>query len=399
MRFSEAHAFFICSAAPDGAQAGELRLFSATRIALEIFADAGRAPPRRNPLVFQRYDHRRLALAGQIQSCHMIKIGAQGAPNPGDDMPFADVNGLKIAYDERGPAAAPAILLIMGLGTQMLAWSDPFCDSLAAGGFRVVRFDNRDIGLSSKIEGGSTPNIRWAFTKALLGLSVHGPYTLDDMAGDAIGLMDALGIDRAHVVGASMGGMIAQILAASRRTRVRSLVSIMSTTGDRHVGQATTEAREAVLAPRPDASDREAAIRHAMGIQRVIGSPGCLRPSEEALRTRVEAACSRSYYPEGVPRQLLAILGDGSRVKRLNTIDVPTLVIHGDADPLVPLSGGQHTAANIRNAALKIIPGMGHDLPLELVPLLTKLIIDHCDAADAGCSTATEPRAAMAARG
>jgi pimeloyl-ACP methyl ester carboxylesterase len=296
-------------------------------------------------------------------------------------MPIADVNGIKIAYDRRGPTGRPAILLIMGLGTQMTAWSDPFCDALAAGGYQVVRFDNRDVGLSSKIEGGRRVNMKWAFTKAMLGLKVRGPYTLDDMAADGLGLMDKLGLRTAHVVGASMGGMIAQILAARYPERTRSLVSIMSSSGDRRLPQSTPEARNALFAKRPDPSDREKIIAHMMNVYRVIGSPGYPVP-EDVLRPRLEASIDRSYYPQGIGRQMLAILSDGSRVERLRTIKVPTLVIHGADDPLVPVAAGKHTAQNIPGAKLEIVPGMGHDLPPGLVATLSGLILDHCQSVD-----------------
>jgi pimeloyl-ACP methyl ester carboxylesterase len=296
-------------------------------------------------------------------------------------MPIADVNGIEIAYDIRGPAGAPAILLIMGLGTQMIAWSDPFCDALAAGRYQVVRFDNRDIGLSSKIEGDRPVNMKWAFTKAMLGLKVSGPYTLDDMAADGLGLMDKLGLRTAHVVGASMGGMIAQIIAAKHPDRTRSLVSIMSSSGDRRLPQATPEARNALFAKRPDASDRKKIIAHMMNVYRAIGSPGYPVP-DDVLRPRLEASIDRSYYPQGVGRQMLAILSDGSRVERLGTIKVPTLVIHGSDDPLVPVAAGKHTAQSIPGAKLEIVPGMGHDLAPGLVTTLTGLILDHCRTVD-----------------
>ena len=297
-------------------------------------------------------------------------------------MPLADANGIKIAYDMRGPAGAPAIVLVMGLGTQMIAWSDPFCDALAAGGYRVVRFDNRDIGLSTKFDNAPTPNMKLAFAKAMLGFKVRGPYTLDDMTADAVGLMDALGLRDAHIVGASMGGMIAQLIAANYPQRARSLVSIMSSSGHRKLPQAAPAARDALLAKRPDLSDREKAIAHMMNIYRVIGSPGYPVP-EEILRPRIETSIDRSYYPQGIGRQLLAILGDGSRVERLGTIKAPTLVIHGAEDPLVPVAAGRHTAASIPGAKLEIVPGMGHDLPPGLVETLTGLILGHCRAVDA----------------
>lgn len=305
-------------------------------------------------------------------------------------MPLAAVNGLKIAYDIRGPAGAPAIMLIMGLGTQMIAWSDPFCDALAAGGYRVVRFDNRDVGLSSKFEGISAKGLRWAFMKAMMGLPINAPYTLDDMAGDAIGLMDQLGLADGHIVGASMGGMIAQIIAAKYPRRTRSLVSIMSTTGDRRLPQARGDARGALFAKRPDISERDKVIAHMMRVYRVIGSPGYPMP-DDVLRARMTASLDRSYYPQGIGRQMLAILADGSRVRRLRSIQKPTLVIHGADDPLVPMAGGKHTAANISGARLEIVPGMGHDLPPGLVPVLTKLILDHCHAVDAQARTTSAP--------
>ena len=297
-------------------------------------------------------------------------------------MPIADANGQKIAYDMRGPEGAPAIVLIMGLGTQMIAWSDPFCDALAAGGYRVVRYDNRDVGLSSKLDRVRVPNIRWAFVRALMGFRIGAPYTLEDMAADGIGLMDTLGLKDAHIVGASMGGMIAQIIAAKYPNLTRSLTSIMSSSGDRKLPQATREAQKALFSKRPPIADREAVIAHMMNVYRVIGSPGYPVP-DDILRPRMEASIARSYYPEGIGRQLLAILSDGSRVKRLNSIRVPTLVIHGKDDPLVPVAGGEHTAANIPGAKLEIVPGMGHDLPPGLVPILSGLILDHCHAVDA----------------
>jgi len=297
-------------------------------------------------------------------------------------VPIAEVNGLTIAYDTRGPAGAPAIVLIMGLGTQMTAWSDPFCDALAAGGYQVVRFDNRDVGLSSKIEGGRPVNMKWVFLKAMLGVKVQGPYTLADMAADGLGLMDKLGLRTAHLVGASMGGMIAQLIAANYPDRTRSLVSIMSSSGDRRLPQSTPEARNALFAKRPDPSDRDKIVAHMMNVYRVIGSPGYPVP-DDVLRPRLEASIDRSYYPQGVGRQMLAILSDGSRVERLRRIKAPTLVIHGADDPLVPVAAGEHTAQAIPGAKLKIVPGMGHDLPPGLVGTLTGLILNHCRSVDA----------------
>lgn len=292
-------------------------------------------------------------------------------------MPEIAANGIRIAYDEIGDPKAPAILLIMGLGTQMIAWPLPFCRALAERGFRVVRFDNRDIGLSTKFDKAGTVNVAAAFARALIGRSVEAPYKLDDMAADAVGLMDALDIERAHVVGASMGGMIAQIVAAKHRGRTRSLVSIMSSSGDPKLPAARAKASAAMLAPRPDGKDRERVIKHGMKIYRTIGSPG-FPTSDAELRAKIELAVDRSYYPVGVGRQMVAILASGSRVDLLRTIDAPTLVLHGADDPLVPVEAGMDTARQVPGARLKIIPGMGHDLAPGLVPILAEAIVDHC---------------------
>jgi pimeloyl-ACP methyl ester carboxylesterase len=296
-------------------------------------------------------------------------------------MAFASANGLELAYDERGPSSAPVILLIMGLGTQMIAWPETFCDQLAAAGFRVVRFDNRDIGLSTKIE--NAPKIRLASVlfKAFLGRKVKSPYTLEDMAADAIGLLDALDIANAHIVGASMGGMIAQIVAAKYPERVRSLVSIMSSSGDPKLPRSKPKVNAVMFGRRPKPTDRERLIRYGMKMHRTIGSPAYPTPAR-VLRRKVEAAIDRSYYPAGTLRQFTAIIANGSRVELLKTITAPTLVIHGSDDPLVPVEAGMDTAEHIPDAELKIIPGMGHDFPTQVTPILADSIIRHCHAAD-----------------
>ncbi len=296
-------------------------------------------------------------------------------------MPFVKANGIDIAYEETGESRAPAILLIMGLGTQLIAWPDVFCEGLAKRGFRVIRFDNRDVGLSTKIEGGPPVDIGAAFANLMAGKPVVAPYKLADMAKDAVGLLDALGIAQAHVVGVSMGGMVGQLVAADFPQRTRSLVSIMSSSGDRSLPPGKPEAMAVLVAPRPDSKDREALIKHTMNLLRVIGSPGY--PAEEAeLRTRVERSIDRSSYAAGLARQLVAILASGSRVEALKRIGAPSLVIHGANDPLVPTEAGRHTAAQIPGAKLEIVPGMGHDLPIPLVPRLVELIATHCGAAD-----------------
>lgn len=296
-------------------------------------------------------------------------------------MPIVSANGIEIAYDEFGGARAPAILLIMGLGTQMIAWPEPFCDRLAARGFRVVRFDNRDIGLSTKFESAGPVDVGAAFMQAMARRPVSSPYKLDDMAADAVGLMDVLGIQRAHVVGASMGGMIAQVVAGRYPDRTQSLVSIMSSSGNPDLPPAKPDAIGALLAPRPSADEREKIIAHGMNVYRIIGSPGFPTPEDE-LRAKIERSTDRSYYPVGVGRQLVAVLASGSRVDLLKTIQAPTLVLHGADDPLVPVEAGKDTAKHVPGARLQIVPGMGHDLAPGLVPILADAIAEHCLAAD-----------------
>jgi pimeloyl-ACP methyl ester carboxylesterase len=304
---------------------------------------------------------------------------------------FASANGLEFAYDERGPSSAPVILLIMGLGTQMIAWPEHFCDQLAAAGFRVVRFDNRDIGLSTKIEDAPRIRLAGVLFKAFLGRRVRSPYSLEEMAADAAGLLDALDIKTAHIVGASMGGMIAQIIAARYPERVRSLVSIMSSSGDPKLPRAKPKVNAVMFGRRPKPTDRERLIRHGVKFYRTIGSPGYPTPAR-VLRQKVEAAVDRSYYPAGTLRQFAAIIANGSRVELLKTITAPTLVIHGSDDPLVPVEAGRDTAAHVPDAELEIIPGMGHDFPAEVTPMLAKSIVRHCRAADRTTSGMPGPR-------
>ena len=296
-------------------------------------------------------------------------------------MPVVSANGIEIAYDDRGGANDPVILLIMGLATQMIAWPEAFCDGLAARGFRVIRFDNRDVGLSTKFDSAPPIDLAAIMQSATAGRKISTPYDLTDMAKDAVGLMDRLSIGKAHVVGASMGGMIAQIVAGQYPERVRSLVSVMSSSGDPKLPQAKPEAMSAIMQPRPPGSDRELAVQHGMKIYRAIGSPG-FPTSEEELRAKVGAAFDRSYYPVGIGRQFAAILANGSRVEMLRRISVPTLVLHGADDPLVPVEAGRHTAAQIPGSKLTIIPGMGHDIPTSLTPILVNAIAAHCEAAD-----------------
>jgi pimeloyl-ACP methyl ester carboxylesterase len=302
-------------------------------------------------------------------------------------------SGIRIEYELTGPQRSPTLVLVMGLGMQLVAWPAPFVEGLVSRGFRVLRFDNRDAGLSTHVAGGRRVDLRTAVVRAMLGLSVRPPYTLEDMADDTCGLMDALGIDRAHVVGVSMGGMISQVLAAGRPARVASLTSIMSSSGALRFNFHWTPATRAVLSPPPRDADEEALLLHLERIWMLIGSPG-LQPPRDRLRDRLRAGLRRAHDPAGVARQLLAIMASGDRRRLLGRIEAPTLVLHGDKDPLVPVAAGRDTAAHVRGASFHVIPGMGHDLPDALVPDLVRRIADHCEAAED--SAGSRPPAASA---
>jgi pimeloyl-ACP methyl ester carboxylesterase len=266
---------------------------------------------------------------------------------------------LDIAYERFGDSSLSPVLLLMGLGTQMLGWPGGFCDALVARGLHVVRFDNRDIGLSSHMTDAPAPDLAAIFR----GDTSSASYTLSGMAGDTLGLLDALGLESAHLVGASMGGMIAQTVAIEHPQRVRSLTSIMSTTGDPAVGQSTKEAMAALLSP--PAATREAAIERTLSILRVIGSPG-FELDEADVRWRTGLAYDRANDPVGVSRQFAAIAASGDRTAALRSVSVPTLVVHGADDPLVNVSGGRATARAIPGADLVVLDGMGHHLSREL---------------------------------
>jgi pimeloyl-ACP methyl ester carboxylesterase len=272
------------------------------------------------------------------------------------DERFCDVGGgITLCYDGFGDPADPALLLIMGLGTQMVAWHADFCGRLAGEGFHVIRFDNRDIGRSTHIEGAPTPTIA-----QLLMRRPPAAYRLEDMAGDTAGLLDGLGIGAAHVVGASMGGMIAQTLAATRPERVLSLASIMSTTGGRRVGQPALRVLPIFLKQAP--RERAAFIEHTVLLFETIGSRGIQRDDDE-LREIAGLMYDRGLDPAGTARQLAAIIASGNRTPALRRITAPTVVIHGTADRLVRPSGGRATTRAIAGARLVKVPGMGHDLP------------------------------------
>jgi pimeloyl-ACP methyl ester carboxylesterase len=277
------------------------------------------------------------------------------------DERLAPANGIELAYQEMGDADGEPLLLVMGLATQMLAWDEVFCGMLAERGFRVVRFDNRDIGRSTKIESAGVPRR----ADMMLGRRTSAPYLLRDMAADTIGLMDRLGIESAHLAGASMGGMIAQTAAIEHPERVRSLASIMSNTGSRWTGMPSRKAM-AVLLGRPPRG-REAAIERAVKTFRVIGSPG-YPFEEERVRQISGRSYDRGHSAAGVLRQLHAITASGDRTQALRGVRAPTTVIHGNRDPLIRPAGGRATARAIPGARLKTIDGMGHDLPRRLWP-------------------------------
>jgi len=268
-------------------------------------------------------------------------------------------DGIELAYETFGDPADPPVLLVMGLATQMLGWPDELCAALAERGHFVVRFDNRDIGLSTHLHDAPAADL-----EALMGGDTSSAsYTLADMARDVAGLIDALGLPSAHLVGASMGGMIAQTVAIEHPARVRSLTSIMSTTGDPSVGEPTPEAIAVLLAPPVDT--REAVQDRTVESYRVIGSPA-YPLDEPALRERAARSFDRAHDPAGVGRQLAAILASPDRTERLRELDLPTVVIHGAADVLVGVSGGKATAEAIPGAELVVIDGMGHDFPRGL---------------------------------
>ena len=289
-------------------------------------------------------------------------------------------NGLRLAYDEFGDKSKPAIVLIMGLGAQMTAWPDDMCTSLANHGYRVIRFDNRDIGLSQQIEPKKPVNLIKLFLRSRLGLSIRAPYNLRDMAEDAVGALDFLEIDKAHWVGASMGGMIAQVIAAEHPERSLSLTSIMSTTGNPALPTSNLNTTKQLLL-RPNRSNEEAYLKHSMATWAMIGSPD-YPPQQDELKAYILASLRRSYSPKGFIHQMAAIVKSGDRRHLLRKIKVPTQVIHGKADVLVPVEGGIDTAKNIKDAKLELIEGMGHDLPKQLIPRFTELIIANCRSAD-----------------
>jgi pimeloyl-ACP methyl ester carboxylesterase len=280
-------------------------------------------------------------------------------------------NGIQLEYDTFGQRSGRPLLLVMGLGAQMIHWRAEFCELLAAAGHYVIRFDNRDVGRSEKLDAAGVPNVAELLPRALAGEAVSAPYSLDDMADDAWALLDALDIEAAHICGASLGGMIVQTMAINAPQRVKSLTSIMSSTGNPELPPAQPEAIAALLSP--PGRDRAETLERSVSVARVIGSPAYPTPEAE-IRARAAEAFDRCFYPVGVTRQMAAAMAHGNRVPALRTLDVRALVIHGAADPLVPLAGGLDTHAALRGSRLLVIDGMGHDLPRQVWPQVVEAI-------------------------
>ena len=287
-------------------------------------------------------------------------------------MPQVKANGVALEYDEIGPEDGVPILLIMGFGTQMTGWPAEFRQGLADAGLRVIRFDNRDVGLSQKWDG-VFPDIRTAQEAIAEGGKPDLPYGLADMAADAAGLLDVLGIQSAHILGASMGGMIAQLVALDHSAKARSLISIFSTTGDPSLPRSTPEAM-AALATAPPANDKASIIAHALKGRRAYAS-SAYRFDEARLGALIDANYERSYYPQGTLRHWAAIMTSPPRTERLKTLRIPALVLHGTVDTLIPCEAGRHTAACIPGAEYHEIAGWGHDMPVEMIPVLFDFLI------------------------
>jgi pimeloyl-ACP methyl ester carboxylesterase len=291
-----------------------------------------------------------------------------------------DANGIQIEYETFGEPDSPALLLIIGLAGQLIAWDEELCRQLAQQGHYVIRFDNRDAGLSSKIEEAGVPDIIQTIESQMNGETINPPYTIEDMADDAVGLLNALGIEKAHICGMSMGGMIAQTIAINYPKRVLSLISIYSRTGDPEEPQSKPEAMEFLLTPPPE--EREAYIDFRIKFFSAISGPS-FAYDEEWLREFAAQSYDRAYNPQGAARQFAAILAQKNRRPELKSLSKPTLVIHGADDPLVLVEGGKNTAADIPGAKLMIIEGMGHDLPHGGAwPQIIDAIVDHTHKVD-----------------
>lgn len=304
-------------------------------------------------------------------------------------------NSIDIEVEDSSPGEAgedrPVILLIMGLGMQLVAWPRQFVQALVDAGYRVIRHDNRDVGLSHRFEALGKPHLVWQGLKYKLGLRPQAPYSVADMAADSLGVLDALGIQKAHVLGVSMGGMIAQRLALAAPERVLSLTSVMSSSGAKGLAPARPAVMR-VLLSRPKGRDPQTVLKHYVRLFKAIGSPGFPTPEHE-MRERILLGVQRGYYPVGTLRQMLAIMADITRPAQLRRITAPTLVLHGKADPLLPFVHGEDTARRISGARLVGIEGMGHDLPPGVVTHLLAALLPHLKAAQASHKSQSESQA------
>lgn len=285
-------------------------------------------------------------------------------------------NGIDIEYETFGDKKDPTLLLVMGLGGQLTLWPESLCTGLAGNGFHVVRYDNRDVGLSTDFGAWGVGDLAKATMEVISGKQPAAPYLVKDMAADAVGLLDALGVERGHIVGMSLGGMIAQTIAGLYPQRTRSLVSVMSTSGRRGLPPGKPEALKALLT-RPASGDRTELVRHGIMLRTAISGSGYPTPADE-MQAMVERNVDRRYYPEGINRQYLAVLASGDRVDLLKAVKAPTLVLHGSDDPLIHPDAARDVAALVPGAEIEIYPGWGHDLPPGMVPKLVARISAFC---------------------
>jgi len=297
-------------------------------------------------------------------------------------MPNIKANSIKIEYETIGNPSSPPLLLIMGLGGQLIHWDDDFCRQLAGKGLFVIRYDNRDTGLSTKFEAAGLPDFSQATSALMQGQSIAAPYSLNDMADDAAGLLEALNIGKAHICGCSMGGMIAQSFAIRHPHRISSLISIYSTTGNPDLPPPQPAGLEALMTPPP--IERQAYIEYNVKTMQALAGSG-FAFDEQFIRSISARSYDRAFYPQGVGRQMLAVMAQGNRKPALASVAVPALVIHGTADPLLAPAHGQDTADAIPGAQLMLIEGMGHDLPSVKGPWpgIIDAIASHTKEADA----------------
>ena len=291
-------------------------------------------------------------------------------------MPHVTANGIQICYETFGDASAPTVLMIMGLGGQLTMWSDELIENLVAGGYRVIIFDNRDIGLSHHHTGDKSPAILRQILLRRIGIKLKTPYQLSDMAKDTIGLMEALKLDRVHLVGISMGGMIAQHVCSMVPDRVQSLTAIMTTTGNPKLPRPSGKVMQAMVRRGPPPTTREAIIDQSVATFEVIGTPG-ENQNTNGMRDRITRSYDRSFNPAGLARQMSAIAASGDFRKHTRAIKAPTLVLHGSEDPLVPIEGGRDIAKLVHGARMEVLEGMGHDVPPRFLPEITKHMLDH----------------------